>query len=51
MSIIVGLMFATLCVTIVAFLYAPAMMARTNGQTARPHGPSASAWCGRRASR
>ena len=33
MSIIVGLMFATLCVTIVAFLYAPAMMARTNGQT------------------
>ena len=32
-SIIVGLMFAILCVTIVAFLYAPAMMARTNGQT------------------
>ena len=32
-SIIVGLLFATLCVTIVAFLYAPAMMARTNGQT------------------
>ncbi len=32
-SIIVGFMFATLCVTIVAFLYAPAMMARTNGQT------------------
>ena len=32
-SLIVGLMFATLCVTIVAFLYAPAMMARTNGQT------------------
>ena len=32
-SIIVGLMFATLCVTVVAFLYAPAMMARTNGQT------------------
>jgi uncharacterized RDD family membrane protein YckC len=26
-------MFATLCVTIVALLYAPAMMARTNGQT------------------
>jgi uncharacterized RDD family membrane protein YckC len=32
-SIIVGLLFATLCVTIVAFLYAPAMMSRTNGQT------------------
>ncbi len=32
-SIVVGLLFATLCVTIVAFLYAPAMMARTNGQT------------------
>jgi uncharacterized RDD family membrane protein YckC len=32
-SIIIGLLFATLCVTIVAFLYAPAMMARTNGQT------------------
>jgi uncharacterized RDD family membrane protein YckC len=32
-SIFVGLLFATLCVTIVAFLYAPAMMARTNGQT------------------
>ena len=32
-SILVGLLFATLCVTIVAFLYAPAMMARTNGQT------------------
>jgi uncharacterized RDD family membrane protein YckC len=32
-SIIVGFLFATLCVTIVAFLYAPAMMARTNGQT------------------
>ncbi len=32
-SIIVGALFATLCVTIVAFLYAPAMMARTNGQT------------------
>jgi uncharacterized RDD family membrane protein YckC len=32
-SIIFGFMLATLCVTIVAFLYAPAMMARTNGQT------------------
>jgi len=32
-SIIIGLLFATLCVTIVAFLYAPAMMARTDGQT------------------
>jgi uncharacterized RDD family membrane protein YckC len=32
-SIVVGLLFATLCVTIVAFIYAPAMMARTNGQT------------------
>jgi uncharacterized RDD family membrane protein YckC len=32
-SIIVGFLFATLCITIVAFLYAPAMMARTNGQT------------------
>ena len=32
-SIIVGLLFATLCVSIVALLYAPAMMARTDGQT------------------
>jgi uncharacterized RDD family membrane protein YckC len=32
-SIVVGLLFATLCVAIVALLYAPAMMARTNGQT------------------
>ena len=32
-SLIVGLLFATLCVTIVAFIYAPTMMARTNGQT------------------
>jgi uncharacterized RDD family membrane protein YckC len=32
-SIIVGLLFAILCVSIVALLYAPAMMARTNGQT------------------
>jgi uncharacterized RDD family membrane protein YckC len=32
-SIIVGFLFATLCVSIIALLYAPAMMARTNGQT------------------
>jgi uncharacterized RDD family membrane protein YckC len=32
-SIIVGLLFATLCVSIIALLYAPAMMARTDGQT------------------
>jgi uncharacterized RDD family membrane protein YckC len=32
-AIIVGLLFATLCVSIVALLYAPAMTARTNGQT------------------
>jgi uncharacterized RDD family membrane protein YckC len=32
-SIIAGLLFATMCVSIVALLYAPAMMARTNGQT------------------
>ena len=32
-SIIFGFLLATLCVTIVAFLYAPAMMARTDGQT------------------
>jgi uncharacterized RDD family membrane protein YckC len=32
-SIVVGLLFATLCVSIVALLYAPAMMARTDGQT------------------
>jgi uncharacterized RDD family membrane protein YckC len=32
-SIVVGFLFATLCVSIVALLYAPAMMARTNGQT------------------
>ena len=32
-SVIVGLLFAILCVSIVALLYAPAMMARTNGKT------------------
>jgi uncharacterized RDD family membrane protein YckC len=32
-SIIVGLLIAILCVCIVALLYAPAMMARTNGRT------------------
>jgi uncharacterized RDD family membrane protein YckC len=32
-SIIVGLLVAVVCVSIVALLYAPAMMARTNGQT------------------
>jgi uncharacterized RDD family membrane protein YckC len=32
-SIIVGLLFAILCISIVALLYAPAMMARTNGKT------------------
>jgi uncharacterized RDD family membrane protein YckC len=32
-SVIVGLMFAVLCVSIVALLYAPALMARTNGKT------------------
>ena len=32
-SILVGLLFATLCVSIIALLYAPAMMARTDGQT------------------
>jgi uncharacterized RDD family membrane protein YckC len=32
-AIVVGLLFAVLCVTIVAFLYAPALMARTNGKT------------------
>ena len=32
-SIVVGLLFATICVSIVALLYAPTMMARTNGQT------------------
>jgi uncharacterized RDD family membrane protein YckC len=32
-AILVGLFVATLCVTLVAFLYAPALMARTNGQT------------------
>jgi uncharacterized RDD family membrane protein YckC len=32
-SLIVGLFVAILCVTVVAFLYAPALMARTNGQT------------------
>lgn len=32
-SIVVGLMIAVVCVSIVALLYAPAMMARTNGQT------------------
>jgi uncharacterized RDD family membrane protein YckC len=32
-AIIVGLMIAVLCVSVVALLYAPALMARTNGQT------------------
>jgi uncharacterized RDD family membrane protein YckC len=32
-SVVVGLLFATLCVSIIALLYAPAMMARTDGQT------------------
>jgi uncharacterized RDD family membrane protein YckC len=32
-SIIVGLLLATVCVAIVALLYAPALMARTNGKT------------------
>jgi uncharacterized RDD family membrane protein YckC len=32
-SVIVGLLLAVLCVSIVALLYAPALMARTNGQT------------------
>jgi uncharacterized RDD family membrane protein YckC len=32
-SVIVGLMLAIVCVAIVALLYAPAMMARTNGRT------------------
>ena len=33
LSLIVGLLIAILCVSIAAFLYAPAMMARTNGRT------------------
>jgi uncharacterized RDD family membrane protein YckC len=32
-ALIVGFLVATLSITIVAFLYAPALMARTNGQT------------------
>jgi len=32
-SIIVGLLLAIICVSIVALLYAPALMARTNGKT------------------
>jgi uncharacterized RDD family membrane protein YckC len=32
-SILVGLLFAVICVAIVALLYAPALMARTNGKT------------------
>jgi uncharacterized RDD family membrane protein YckC len=32
-SVLVGLMLAIVCVSIVALLYAPAMMARTNGKT------------------
>jgi uncharacterized RDD family membrane protein YckC len=32
-SLIVGLMLAVICVAIIALLYAPAMMARTNGKT------------------
>jgi uncharacterized RDD family membrane protein YckC len=33
LSIMLGLLIATVCVAVVALLYAPAMMARTNGQT------------------
>jgi uncharacterized RDD family membrane protein YckC len=33
LSILLGLLIATACVSLVALLYAPAMMARTNGQT------------------
>jgi uncharacterized RDD family membrane protein YckC len=32
-ALIVGLLIAVLCVSVVALLYAPAMMARTNGKT------------------
>jgi uncharacterized RDD family membrane protein YckC len=32
-SIVIGLMFAIICVSIAALLYAPALMARTNGRT------------------
>jgi uncharacterized RDD family membrane protein YckC len=32
-AVLVGLLIAVLCVSIVALLYAPALMARTNGQT------------------
>jgi uncharacterized RDD family membrane protein YckC len=32
-SLVVGMLLAVLCVAVVAFLYAPALMARTNGQT------------------
>jgi uncharacterized RDD family membrane protein YckC len=32
-ALFVGFIVATLCVTVVAFFYAPALMARTNGQT------------------
>jgi uncharacterized RDD family membrane protein YckC len=32
-SVAIGLMIAVICASIVALLYAPAMMARTNGQT------------------
>ena len=32
-SIVVGLLLAVICVSIVALLYAPALMARTNGKT------------------
>jgi uncharacterized RDD family membrane protein YckC len=32
-ALIVGFLLATMCITVVAFLYAPALMARTNGQT------------------
>jgi uncharacterized RDD family membrane protein YckC len=32
-SILVGLVFAVICVSVIALLYAPALMARTNGKT------------------
>jgi uncharacterized RDD family membrane protein YckC len=33
LSVLVGVLFGVVCVSIVALLYAPALMARTNGQT------------------
>ncbi len=49
-AVVVGLMLSFLAIAIVALLYAPLMMDRTNGKTLGRMA-MASAWCARTASR